>query len=684
MPFTSNAWNEIFVLYEDGNARIIPFPPIGLGAIPYGASVILGPTTNCPRPYASIREVDINPDDLSLDIAYRATNTGSHVELRADRDRHVVDVTEVTCDPTQTALTRFRSMWNYDGKSDIDRVSWAGGILPIMDNWTRLSGDWWQFFRETPSYHNTYCPDFLIEIMDASGAIYHAEAEHAAWFTNATVVYGCSNAFNGQALFFPGMGGRARYTDVVTTQLLHNVHAYLRYAQTGDANDIDDLANMLNIVVDGVFTSTATYAVETGGTNLYETTPAVDLGTLAAGTHTLEIIAGADDSGLALDCWYLKSRASRGWIRRNHVERQCENYDCASNCSLATRAGETTIHMAHTGTTATACYTVELTEPVSNAYLDVRYTDDVGPTRLDVNVDGQRRVCFPSESTGGWSVFSNSYVLFLGVLTAGWHDVEFISDNDTWGVDLDRFTIYSLHDNRAPIIHAVPASTAMVGSSTNFLVTVHDADQDTASITHQAGPASGDSFITNCYAWTALAENAGCTVTVLFVADDLRGLTNSITSHATRLVVPFDADNDTLDDGWEWASFTSLVYSADMDNDHDGADNRHEYIAGTHPASVTSLFAARAAPSGTNDDQYCITVPTYSGRTYTIFYADAPLHKLTHWHAFADSANGIGTWTETNAGENTFTFTDTLEADTTGSAPSGGHRVYRIGVEWNP
>ncbi len=132
----ANEWPEFMVLYEDGNMRLIPHPPMGRLSVCWGSSVIVGPAVPAVRPYVDIQEVRVTPTPLSLDITYRNGGT-AHLDISVDRNQAVVEV-QVNYDLTNPFVT-FRSMWVVDGNADVDHIQNQDGDFPILGNWTCLT-----------------------------------------------------------------------------------------------------------------------------------------------------------------------------------------------------------------------------------------------------------------------------------------------------------------------------------------------------------------------------------------------------------------------------------------------------------------------------------------------------------------------------------------------------------------
>ena len=231
--------------------------------------------------------------------------------------------------------------------------------------------------------------------------------------------------------------------------------------------------------------------------------------------------------------------------------------------------------------------------------------------------------------------------------------------------------------NQPPVIDLPGPHILALGSSTSFPVTVTDADGDPVTTNFVSGPA-GATFTGGEFAWTALPVLfAGTTNLVVFSSDDQQGETNSVVTNTTTIIVPFDFDGDGLPDDWEWTAFATLTNAPGDDADGDGVPNYNEWIAGTAPNSSSSFFRVQAlVQSGGR----AVTIPTVSGRSYRIYFADNAYSNAAPWAAFANTNLGFGVWLETNA-SGTRTFVDDEGTNSTLAPPSAGQRSYRVTVE---
>jgi type II secretory pathway pseudopilin PulG len=162
-----NSWPQFLVLYEDGNLRLKPQPPLGRSDTCFGSSIIAGPAVPSDRPFAAVQEVQVNPSALTLDLTYRMGGT-AQVTLSVDRDKAsaIVDVGYPVSSSNPYVV--FRSMYVENGNADVDTVQNPHGIYPILSNWKALEGPWWFLFRSERSVHNTSAPDFRVELTDWS------------------------------------------------------------------------------------------------------------------------------------------------------------------------------------------------------------------------------------------------------------------------------------------------------------------------------------------------------------------------------------------------------------------------------------------------------------------------------------------------------------------------------------
>ncbi len=667
-------YSQVFVMYEDGNVRLLPHPPAGVDWTPFGASVILGPTVEGPRPFAGISTVTVHPKDISMDVVY--DDGGScHMDMWVNREKNVVDVSDIRYDTAAHSFARFRSMWVYDGKSDIDRVESAGGVYPVTRHWDLLRGTWWKFFKEVPTYHNTYCPEFNIEVTDPIKAFLVRQAETFDAGSNCTVVLRTAGR-GGEAVTTGVEGGELAY-DVYLDRGRPNTHMIIRYADDDGGNNGDYPGNLVQVRVDGVLKGQVN-GMSSDGWNDFDMLPSIELGDLMPGWHTIRITVGGGTFGMDLDEFQLISQPEALQAPTSVLVRQAELYDSATDVEVVNRpntVGGQSIHM--NVNNAEASYRITLGAAVTSAYMRVRYADDVGPTMLKVFVDGEPKARFPSLDTGWWDNFTNAWELYMGDLTPGVHTVKLTCSAETWGIDVDEFELYTKGvQNRAPQFNLPTQFTVPIQTTTNLGIYAYDGDGDEVSVSAVSIPANSG-FNGRYLAVTTTVADVGTTNPASFTVNDGRGATNSLVSGSTKIVVPADWDGDSLPDTWEWNSFATLALDAEDDPDGDGASNLHEELAGTSPTSSVSVFelAPEPDPVGASCD---IAVSTQPGRLYEIWVLDGPLGSGSGWRKFGSSSNGVGTWLETNTVPSHFTFKDYFTPATGGALDSSGGRMYRV------
>jgi hypothetical protein len=158
---------QFFVLYEDGNLRLIPFPPTGATSVCFGSSVIVGPVTTAARPYAEVASVNYVTVSKTLHVAYLSGGSADFdlsTVTRTSAKVHVVADYATLSQP----FAAFRSMFVADGNADVDHVTWTTPSSTIQDSsilsFAGDSGLDWVFYRATRSLHNTSAPNIRITV----------------------------------------------------------------------------------------------------------------------------------------------------------------------------------------------------------------------------------------------------------------------------------------------------------------------------------------------------------------------------------------------------------------------------------------------------------------------------------------------------------------------------------------
>lgn len=159
-----NEWPQFFVLYMDGNLRLIPQPPVGVSSICYGSSLVVGPTPVSQRPIAEIKSVKYVSSSKTIEATYLFGGSATLDLNEVDRNIAIVKVSVNY--PTNNPFTTFRSMFIEEGNADIDHLKWKDASETSHDDLIMVflggEGEEWFFYRNTPSHHNESGPDIFV------------------------------------------------------------------------------------------------------------------------------------------------------------------------------------------------------------------------------------------------------------------------------------------------------------------------------------------------------------------------------------------------------------------------------------------------------------------------------------------------------------------------------------------
>ena len=296
---------QIFVLYANGYARIIPQPPTGREErVCFGASMIIGPAAEDPLfPITPIERLDIDPQKMTIKVRYK-NGSSAVLQLQAEPGKTTVRVTDVTYDTLTAPFVTMRSMWVADDNSDVARIQAASShrvmqtytIDPKHEEWTTIPSDSWFFYRPTYSRHNTSCPDFKIDVLGPKGYLVTQQAEdYASGTLKKTPRKTASRGYTVRGT------GKARYV-VNLTEDISNPYIRIRYTKGKSDGDV------VNIHVDGRRQSMVEMDDE-GSLGEYEMTQEMRLpNALSIGPHTIKLEVQSDTSALELDYFVIHSK----------------------------------------------------------------------------------------------------------------------------------------------------------------------------------------------------------------------------------------------------------------------------------------------------------------------------------------------------------------------------------------
>ncbi len=295
---------QIFVLYANGYARIIPQPPAGREErVCFGASLIIGPAAEDPLfPITPIDRLDIDPQKMTIKVQY-SNGSSAVLQLQAEPGKTTVRVTDVTYDTLTAPFVTLRSMWVANDNSDIARIQAASSpgvrqtytIDPKHEEWTTLPSDSWLFYRPTYSRHNTSSPDFKIDVLGPKGYLVTKQAEdYRSGTLMKTPRKTASRGYTVRGT------GEANYV-LNLAEDISNPYIHIRYTKGKSAGDV------VNIYVDGRRQSTIEM-VDKGSLGDYEMTQEMRLlNKLPAGSHTIKLDVQSDTGALELDYFVIHS-----------------------------------------------------------------------------------------------------------------------------------------------------------------------------------------------------------------------------------------------------------------------------------------------------------------------------------------------------------------------------------------
>ncbi|KAL3877033.1 hypothetical protein ACJMK2_034789 [Sinanodonta woodiana] len=169
IPWSENNFCQVFVMYQDGNVRLLPITPHGLDWIPFGSSILIGHSDPMAvRPAAPLRHAEIDPKELTIKLTY-LDGSFLFLKLNVTLNETMVILSDVVYARSLASypFLTFRSMWVANGNTDVDHVSVDGlETHPILSGWSTLRGTAFAFFRKCISKHNTLSPDIRVNIID--------------------------------------------------------------------------------------------------------------------------------------------------------------------------------------------------------------------------------------------------------------------------------------------------------------------------------------------------------------------------------------------------------------------------------------------------------------------------------------------------------------------------------------
>ncbi|XP_062607968.1 uncharacterized protein LOC134269771 [Saccostrea cucullata] len=165
----SSGFSQVFSLYHDGTASLLPITPHGLDWIPFGTTVVIGPNNaSDPRPTSPIKSIELDPINMKFEVEFVH---GDRASLSIDSMHFETVLTvkygEIKHDRKLYPLMTVLSTHISDGNSLTDHLS-VNGDTPrkIMEDWKSLFGTSAMFYRKCISSYHSMSPDLRVEVID--------------------------------------------------------------------------------------------------------------------------------------------------------------------------------------------------------------------------------------------------------------------------------------------------------------------------------------------------------------------------------------------------------------------------------------------------------------------------------------------------------------------------------------
>ncbi|ESO85406.1 hypothetical protein LOTGIDRAFT_154902 [Lottia gigantea] len=164
----TDGFAQVFVLYQDGNMRLLYKTPSQFDWIPFGTSVILGQTkVDDFRPAVSINKVDINPQDLTMELTYD-DNSKTTLKVIPSASKTTLQVYEMDLKKNKEThpFATFRSMYVETGNNDADNIisDQSSTKRVLGGSWKELLGNTFMMYRRCESKHLTQSPDITVTV----------------------------------------------------------------------------------------------------------------------------------------------------------------------------------------------------------------------------------------------------------------------------------------------------------------------------------------------------------------------------------------------------------------------------------------------------------------------------------------------------------------------------------------